>query len=351
MRINRRILRRDAAREQKATAGSIKVFESRTTLFRRIARFRKIQAIYMPIVPGLLVSTSTSTTTSIAASTTASPPAITPTADTAAVAAALPSPMTSPSSTVVSTAKESIELAENICLMLSLDILKAERDGLPPSKTVSDSSDNDSDNDNNSLSIVNRAADAVHQAATVAWREVTAQRETRHQNLASSFVPDLMTAEMRLRRAQCCDALKDLCTKLHMRSHFRQYKRLNVRNQTWNMRANDALAKIEFCLHRAANKYRAACDALWSLVGGYTEWAVDYLDEFSELKHTDIQQFDDDDPSTKRKKKNMRKTAKKQVAEGSRKVSWIWRGANTTDSEGISPGAWCFLQYTLYIDQ
>ena len=38
------------------------------------------------------------------------------------------------------------------------------------------------------------------------------------------------------------------------------------------------------------------------------------------------------------KKRKMKKG--KQVAEGSRKVSWIWRGANTTDSEELHAGTY-----------
>ena len=52
----RRIVRREAQLDN--SPNSTKTFESRTTLGRRIARFREIQAVYMPVVPRLLSAAS-----------------------------------------------------------------------------------------------------------------------------------------------------------------------------------------------------------------------------------------------------------------------------------------------------
>ena len=91
-------------------------------------------------------------------------------------------------------------------------------------------------------------------------------------------------------------------------------------------------------MQRTADKYRMAREALKSLVGSHATWVEDYADEFQELLHEDIRAFDADDPDTVRKKKKMRKTKEKQIAEGSRKTSWIWHGTGESDSEGITAG-------------
>lgn len=104
------------------------------------------------------------------------------------------------------------------------------------------------------------------------------------------------------------------------------------------MRANDALNGIETRLQRAADKYRAAREALRSLVRTYDNWTKQYAQKYRDLKPEDIYAFDADEPDTARKKKRMRKAKEKQIAEGSRKTLWIWHGADETDSEGINAG-------------
>ncbi|GJE98381.1 CxC2 domain-containing protein [Phanerochaete sordida] len=343
-----RVLRRDAARESKTTTGATKTFESRTTLTRRIARFREIQAVYMPIVPSLLDADITQETAASAPTTT------------------LPA-----SDVAVAPLKQTVQLAEHIPLMLPSGVLKTERDP-PPTRNASrtsagdsvDSSDKDPGSSSRPTPVDSSGThepsrESSHAATPVkssparshtpepslgpsprpgASDTVATARRLRRQRLMDSFAPDLVDAEKRLRQAQCGDALEDLRTKIHIRGRFRQYKRLNVRNQHRNQRANDTLNKIETRLQFAADKYRAARDALCSLVGDAATWATDFAPTYPELRNEDVRPFDEDDPGTKRKKGKMRKTAKKQIAEGSRKVSWIWRGASTTDSEGISAG-------------
>lgn len=104
------------------------------------------------------------------------------------------------------------------------------------------------------------------------------------------------------------------------------------------MRANNALNGIEMQLQRAVDKYRAAREALRSLVGTYDNRTKQYAQKYRDLKPEDIYAFDASDPDTARKKKRMHKAKKKQIAEGSRKTSWIWYGADETDSEGINAG-------------
>ncbi|GJF00552.1 CxC2 domain-containing protein [Phanerochaete sordida] len=316
-----RVLRRDAVRESKTTTGATKTFESRTTLTRRITRFREIQAVYMPIVPSLLADASEIRSTESGV------------AEAGGDATAPPK------------AKETVQLAEHMPLLLPSGVLKTERDPLPtPQISQPAAVTTDADVGTTSASVSGQSTPVARESPPPHIPELgpeTAQfeeRARRRSRLLESLAPDLVASEARLRQAQCSDALEDLRTKLHIRSRFRQYKRLNVRNQHRNQRANDTLVKIETRLQFAADKYRAARDALRSLVGDAATWQAQYASDYPDLRHDDVRPFDEDDADTKTRKQKMRKTKKKQIAEGSRKVSWIWRGAGSTDGEGISAG-------------
>ena len=284
----RRQLHRDATRERSSNA--TKIFETRTALMRRIARFREIQSVYMPIVVRMLVTTS-APPTDVPPST---PSAATITLSTPYVPSPAPPPHTPSSS-----AKAKANLAENVCLLLPSDVLKT------ATSTLDDSQDS----------------------------------RTQRNTLLAGFSPGLVDMELRLRRAQCGDALDDLRTKLYMRTRFRQYKKINVRNQTRNMKANQALGNIERRIQRAADKYRAAREALAALVEDSDEWSANYAPYYLVLKPEDIRAFDADDPDTAQKKKKMKKG--KKIAEGSRKVSWIWRGTADVENDGLNAGALC----------
>ena len=197
------------------------------------------------------------------------------------------------------TTRTRVDLAENMLLYLPSDVLRLARQ--------------------------DREAESPATAA-----ERTARRDT----LQRGFAEGLVEAESKLRLAQCHSGLDDLRTKLHMRTQLRNYKKINVRNQRPNLRANEALSSIERRIRRAAGKYRTAREALESLAGTFEAWDLGYAAQLRELKDEDIRSLDADDPDTVRKKKKMKKG--KKVAEGSKKVSWIWRGADTNDE--LNPG-------------
>lgn len=71
------------------------------------------------------------------------------------------------------------------------------------------------------------------------------ERTSKWAVLSKGCVEGLIDAESKLCIAQCHSALDDLRTKLHMRIRLRNYKRINVRNQRPNLRANEALSSIE----------------------------------------------------------------------------------------------------------
>lgn len=214
---SRRVLRGEAARER--SSNTAKIFESRTALSRRLARYREIQAIYMPSAPRLLAAMSEE----------------------------------------IDDGKSPVQLAEHAPLLLPSEVLSVERDD----GTVGD-------------------MDA---------------RNTRRQVLVAGFAVGLVDAEMRLRRAQCHSALDDLRTKLAMRTRYRQYKRVNVRHQAPNIKANEALANIERRIHKAAAKYRAAREALRSLVETHAVWIAEYDRQYPPLKDEDVRALDADDPA------------------------------------------------------
>ena len=271
---SRRILRRGA--RQDTGPNSTKTFESRTTLGRQIARFREIQAVYMPVVPRLL----------------------------------------SAASQAVEDKHATLQymLAENVALWMPSDMLKTEHDSL--------------EGEDNATTPVPDGSGAAFDDDRVGRRQV----------LLSGFAPGLVDAELRLRRAQCHSAIEDLRTKLHMRTRFYGYKKLNVRHQGPNTKANEALSNIGRRIQRAANKYRAARDALKSLVGTHADWVAEYHSQFPALKDSDIHALGADDPDTARRKKKMRKG--KKIAQGSVKVSWIWRGADGDGDDGLSAGTY-----------
>ena len=156
----------------------------------------------------------------------------------------------------------------------------------------------------------------------------------RRQVLVSGFAPGLVDAELQLQRAQCYSSIEDLRTKLHMRTRFYSYKKLNVRHQGPNTKANEALSSIGRRIQCTADKYRAARNALRSLIGSRADWIAEYHSQIPVLKDTDIRALGADDLETVCRKRKMKKG--KKIAEGSVKVSWIWRGADGDGDDGLS---------------
>ncbi|KAF7795561.1 hypothetical protein EIP86_006723 [Pleurotus ostreatoroseus] len=233
-----RQLRSEASRND-----SVKVFESRTALTRRVLRFREVQSVYMPKVPQIL-----------------------------ATGAELYSPSSTPGSSPIST-----QLIENASLLLPSDLLKPYRLNLA---TI----------DPNTISPADVDKALAARAAVLA-----------------GLSAGLVAQEQQMRAAQCNDALDSLRTKVHMRSGLREYKRINVRHQGPNTRARGLFENLERRIQLSANKYRAARDALWSLTGGGEEWEKSFSGRYRELKPEDIRALEDDDPTTAHRRKKQRK--------------------------------------------
>lgn len=141
----------------------------------------------------------------------------------------------------------------------------------------------------------------------------------------------LVPSELKLRKAQCLDALEELRTMIHIRSRLVQYKRYDVRHVGANTRCNELIANHEARITRMADKYRRSRKAILALLGPGL-----WQSELRELRAEDLRGLEDDDPETvKRKEEQRRKRRKKSnlatPAEGNRVQSWIWSGASDGD--------------------
>ena len=139
----------------------------------------------------------------------------------------------------------------------------------------------------------------------------------------------LQDIEVRLREAQCRDALHTIRNKLHSISYLYKYKAKNVRHQGANTRSRSDIAKQEARKDRAVAEYRRARRAKFAL-SGPGSWER----EFRILHDADIRHVADDDNETARRKKKQKKPDG--PAEGRRKVSWIWCGADADGDEGVT---------------
>ncbi len=149
-----------------------------------------------------------------------------------------------------------------------------------------------------------------------------------HTHRARVCSAHLQRIEERLREAQCYDALQDLRNKLYALAHLHKYKKANVRHQGPNTRARADISKQEERRDYAAATYRRARRAKLALSG-----PGDWERTLRELRDDDIRHMTDDDPlhTAKRRKKDT-----PGVGEGHRTMSWIWRGADASSSEGAT---------------
>lgn len=155
-------------------------------------------------------------------------------------------------------------------------------------------------------------------------------RSTHRERVCSKWLQDV---EQRLREAQCRDALQTLRNKLHTLSQLYAYKTKNVRHQGANTRARSDISKQEARKQQAVEEYRRARRAKYAL-SGPGAWET----ELKVLADDDVRHLTDDDPDTakKKRKRNLKKDAPDAPAEGRRKVSWIWRGADADGDEGAT---------------
>ncbi|KAH9845982.1 hypothetical protein C2E23DRAFT_872607 [Lenzites betulinus] len=140
----------------------------------------------------------------------------------------------------------------------------------------------------------------------------------------------LIEMEIRLRTAQCRDALQDIRNKLHTIDQLYNYKKLNVRNQGPNTRARNSIAQQEARKLRAVQKYRRARHAV-AVLSGPGDWEL----EFKLLRDEDVRGIEDDDPAVIEKRKRKRGD-KSGPAEGRRRMLWIWHTSNTDGPQQIT---------------
>ncbi|KAI5885767.1 uncharacterized protein SCHCODRAFT_01205560 [Schizophyllum commune H4-8] len=177
-------------------------------------------------------------------------------------------------------------------------------------------------------------------------------------------VDDVTTVESRLRHAQCRTALDAIRNLLIVKSRLLTYKNTNVRNQGPNTRARATLSKNDEKTRRQACKYVAARAALLSLADGDPSKVSWHSLDINK----DVRCMEEDDNSRRRGKKRTREgnevgegegegasesagagghlqQCRDATGEGRRKISWIWKGVDTTQSEGNALYAGIKVEY------
>lgn len=175
----------------------------------------------------------------------------------------------------------------------------------------------------------------------------TSTRNPRHVATTPLFLPSalsrpdreigcnrgLVDTEVKLRMAQCRDALEEIRVMIHVRMRLIQYKKYEVRHVGPNTRCNALIKSHDSKLNRMVTKYRRAWKAVVALIGE-GDWQLDLKD----LKQEDLRGLEDDDPETLKKKEAQRRKRRKKnkqptPAEGNRIQSWIWNGASEGNND------------------
>ncbi|KAL1740799.1 hypothetical protein HDZ31DRAFT_46757 [Schizophyllum fasciatum] len=163
----------------------------------------------------------------------------------------------------------------------------------------------------------------------------------------AACAPGLIVTERRLREAQCRSALDDLRNSLIVKSRLLTYKNVNTRNQAPSTRARATLKKNDEKIQRHARKYVAAHAALVCLAGGdAAKVELRMLDISKDLRCMEDGDDgkprgrkrrpagEDDDNSGPSTSGGHLQQCRDATGEGRRKISWIWKGVDTTQ-----PGA------------
>ena len=146
----------------------------------------------------------------------------------------------------------------------------------------------------------------------------------------------LVSMEKELRIGQCHDSLSQLRTNLTAQARLLKHKYVNVRHQVPNTRSRDLLKRVVAKIEAKAVKYRHARKMLQALdQSSGAEWCLELL----ELRPQDVRCMDQAElpsaPTQERALVLQARTLLKAnvMPEGSRTVSWIWRGS-LKDSSG-----------------
>ena len=146
--------------------------------------------------------------------------------------------------------------------------------------------------------------------------------------------PKLAEMEKDLRLGQCSDALDSLRINLHSKSGLLKDKYINVRHQGPNTRSREFIGRISSRISVAADRYTVAYTALDALD---PDSAAEWRTEFRPLHANDIRGMSEsslpDHPDPERASAILARTLLNGGAypEGNHALSWIWRGAPTSD--------------------
>jgi hypothetical protein len=157
---------------------------------------------------------------------------------------------------------------------------------------------------------------------------------------ATGCTPQLIDIEQQLREAQCRSSLDQLRTQLHIKSRLRIYKERNVRYQGPNTRTRGLLDRNDVKIGLQRDKYRAARQALIHHPDG-----AEAVKRWNKLEDRDLRCMEERGTTLQEKEKEARrlekekKTKKNQrhggnavaPGEGRRVISWLWVGTTTGD--------------------
>ena len=164
---------------------------------------------------------------------------------------------------------------------------------------------------------------------------------------------NLVEIEIKLREAQCYDALDRIRSLQRGRLSFIGFRNRNIRGQNPNTRAKDTLDRLEDKTKAMAVKYMAARDALLALQGPGS-WEK----QLRPLMHGDLTTPDGREisieipgdtvgPDGRTLSKKKRMAERLDLGQGKKTVSWIWTtiGAVGDDDdavlhEGKEPSIW-----------
>ena len=165
-------------------------------------------------------------------------------------------------------------------------------------------------------------------------------------NLRAVLPPEfgLMKKELRLRTAQCEDALVELRKLLRIRGLALTQKKKNARGQKENTRARTVIGQLSNRIQLAAERYREAFEAL-QILDADTSSA--WRSRLQRLKDEDIRAMNEADEeeydgNLGNKGRSQRGAKRKRKGNGYRASSWIWMavkpGTNDGSDEELSTG-------------
>ena len=140
----------------------------------------------------------------------------------------------------------------------------------------------------------------------------------------------LVLMEKALRIGQCRDSLAQLRVKLNAQARLLKHKYVNVRHQVPNTRSRNLLNRVNAKVEAIAAKYRNAFARLQILDQDEgSEWRWEFLD----LKNQDVRGLSEAELPGALTREHAEELQARSllsggiVPEGSRTVSWIWRGS------------------------